>query len=67
MAGASQRYLIKLESAQASPTLEMMERITAGLAATARDMVGFDATGRRADVAGEDSPELYAITAEYGG
>ena len=66
MVGASRRNLIRLEPAQASPTLETMDRITAGLAATVRDMVGFDATERRADVAGEDSPEPFAIAAEYG-
>jgi transcriptional regulator with XRE-family HTH domain len=67
MVGVSRRYLIKLESAQASPTLEMMERIAAGLGVTVRDMVDFDAIVRNADSEGEESSEEPAIAAEYSG
>lgn len=67
MVGVSRRYLIKLESAQASPTLEMMERIAAGLGVTVRDMVDFDAIVRHAGSAGEGSSEEPAIAAEYSG
>ena len=38
MVGVSRRYLIKLEAAEASPTLEMMERLAAGLAALGQDL-----------------------------
>lgn len=47
MVGVSRRYLIKLESAKASPTLEMMERMAAGLDVPVRDMVGFESIERR--------------------
>ncbi len=47
MVGVSRRYLIKLESAKASPTLEMMERIAAGFGIAVRDMVDFDTIGLR--------------------
>ena len=47
MIGISRRYLIKLEAGGASPTLEMMERIAAGLDVTVRDMVDFEEIKRR--------------------
>lgn len=66
MVGISRRYLIKLESAKASPTLEMMERIAAGLGAEVRDMVDFDAIARRKAVDGADAHGRPTITLEYG-
>lgn len=48
MVGVSRRYLIKLEAAQASPTLDMMERIAAGLGVRVRDMVDFPTMERHA-------------------
>ncbi|MBR3224349.1 MAG: hypothetical protein IKF78_03410 [Atopobiaceae bacterium] len=51
----------------ASPTLEMMERIAAGLGVTVRDMVDFDAIVRNAGSEGEESSEGPAIAAEYSG
>lgn len=63
MVGVSRRYLIKLESAQASPTLEMMERIAAGLGVSVRDMVDFDTIEHRANT--ED--EQPTVDVEFGG
>lgn len=47
MVGVSRRYLIKLEAGEASPTLDMIERLAAGLAVPTRDLVDFDAIARR--------------------
>ena len=67
MVGVSRRYLIKLASAQASPTLEMMERIAAGLGVTVRDMVDFDAIVSRSAMASEDVPGQPLTDIEYDG
>jgi transcriptional regulator with XRE-family HTH domain len=63
MVGVSRRYLIKLESAQASPTLEMMERIAAGLGVSVRDMVDFDAIEHHTDTENEQP----TVDVEFGG
>ena len=55
MIGISRRYLIKLESADASPTLEMMERIAAGLGVTVQDMVDFERIERRESASSDRS------------
>ena len=67
MIGVSRRYLIKLESAQASPALEMMERIAAGLGVAVRDMVDFDAIEGRSEKAGQGLPERPLPVVEYDG
>lgn len=64
MAGVSRRYLIKLEAAEASPTLEMMERIAAGLRVKVSDMVDFDAIASRMDKEHVTLKEEAVITQE---
>lgn len=68
MVGVSRRHLIKLESAEASPTLEMMERLAAGLDVPVRDMVDFEAIGRRMEE-GEnaDSDDPSQVSTEFHG
>ena len=47
MVGVSRRHLVNLESAKVSPTLEMMERIAAGLDVPVSDMVDFETIMQR--------------------
>lgn len=67
MVGISRRYLIKLEAAEASPTLEMMERIAAGLDVRVCDMVDFDAIAQRRTAGNGDSQERLSVAVEFGG
>lgn len=67
MVGISRRYLIKLESAEASPTLEMMERIAAGLDVSVRDMVDFETITRHMIEGDIDSHCNPMVSIEYGG
>ncbi len=57
----SRRHLIKLETAKASPTLEMMERIAAGLGVELRDMVDFAAIAQR--MTEDDGQQKDTVTA----
>lgn len=41
MIGISRTYLRKVESAEASPTFDMLERIAAGLGVSVTDLVSF--------------------------
>ena len=66
MVGVSRRHLVNLESAKVSPTLEMMERIAAGLDVPVSDMVDFETIlQRRLSTASStlNSPDI--ITKEY--
>ena len=66
MVGVSRRYLIKLEAAEASPTLEMMETLAAGLDVTACEMVDFEAIDlRHRTIRGLASPGVPDYTQEY--
>ena len=68
MVGVSRRYLIKHESAEASPTLEMIERLAAGLDVSVHEMINFEAIERRVqeteNVSSSDAPQ---ISAEFNG
>lgn len=67
MVGISRRYLIKLESAKASPTLEMMERIAAGLGVEVRYMVDFERIARLMEGEDASTRNKSMITLEYRG
>ena len=45
MIGISKTYLLKLETAQASPTFDMLERVAAGLDCSVRDLIDFEMSG----------------------
>ena len=45
MIGISKTYLLKLETAQASPTFDMLERVAAGLGCSVRDLIDFEMSG----------------------
>ena len=42
MVGISRTYLRKLETAEASPTFEMVERISAGLGIAPHELINFE-------------------------
>ena len=42
MVGISKTHLMHLETAQASPTFDMLERIAAGLSTNVADLVSFE-------------------------
>ena len=42
MVGISRTYLHKLETAEASPTFEMVERISAGLGVAPHELINFE-------------------------
>ena len=67
MVGISRRHLIKLEAGQASPTLEMMERLAAGLGVAVRDMVDFEAIGRRVATESAGAATSHEVHTEYDG
>ena len=50
MVGISRRYLIKLESGEANPTLEMIERVAAGLGVGPQDLLDFERIARNKEL-----------------